>query len=111
MMLGFWVSTYKFRGSQKSKSVAERVVLDREIGDGEGEREGQELMERRSEAWLAVAEGGWINTTDTTKLEPRHFNFASDFLESTIINHTLIVVKDRKRVENLCNIPGVNGGE
>ena len=76
MLLEFCVSTNRLRGSQKSKSVAERVVLDREIGDGEGERDGQELMERRSEAWLAVADGGWINTTDKTKLEPRHSNFA-----------------------------------
>ena len=32
------------------------------MGDGEGERDGQELMERRSEAWEAVSEGGWMNT-------------------------------------------------
>ena len=32
------------------------------IGDGEGERDGQELMERRSEAWEAVSEGGWMKT-------------------------------------------------
>ena len=63
------------------------VVLGREIGEGEGEREGQELMERRSEAWLAVTDGGWINTTDTTEsLEPRHTNFASNSLKSTTVN-------------------------
>jgi len=27
--------------------------MERGAGEGEGEREGQELMERRSEAWLA----------------------------------------------------------
>ena len=32
------------------------------MGDGEGERDGQELMERRSEAWEAVSEGGWMKT-------------------------------------------------
>ena len=50
------VPTIKLRGSQKSKSVVE--VVERGIGDGDGEREGQESMERRSEAWLAVTEGG-----------------------------------------------------
>ena len=48
--------TIKFRGSQKSMSVSERT--ERGAGDGEGDREGQELMERRSEAWLAISEGG-----------------------------------------------------
>jgi hypothetical protein len=31
-------------------------------GEGEGESEGQELAESRSDVWLAVREGGWINT-------------------------------------------------
>ena len=66
ILFEFCVSTNRLRGSQTLKSVVEIVVLDREIGDGEGEREGQELMERRSEAWLAVTDGGWINTTDIT---------------------------------------------
>ena len=75
--LEFCVSTKRFRGSQKSISVVELMVLDCESGDGEGESEGQELMERGSEAWLAVTDGGWINTTDTTNsLDPRHFIFA-----------------------------------
>lgn len=76
MLLEFCVSTNKLRGSQKSKSVADMVVLDREIGDGEGEREGQELMERRSEAWLAVTDGGWINTTDRTKIRTIIFSIS-----------------------------------
>ena len=55
----FGEPTSKLRGSQKSKSDSE--AADREIGEGEGESEGQEA-ERRSEAWLAVTEGGWMNT-------------------------------------------------
>lgn len=73
----FCVSANKLRGSQKSISGAELVVLDCEMGDGEGESDGQELMERRSEDWLAVTDSGWMNTTDTTNLlVPRHLNFA-----------------------------------
>ena len=49
-----------FRGSQKSNSVSD--LADVGAGDGDGERDGQELMERRSEAWLAVTEGGWMKT-------------------------------------------------
>lgn len=37
----------RFRGSQKSYSVSE--IAEREFGEGDGEREGQELIERRSE--------------------------------------------------------------
>ena len=38
-------------------SVSE--VTERGMGEGEGDREGQEFeAERRSEAWLAVTEGG-----------------------------------------------------
>ena len=48
--------TRRLRGSQKSKSVSE--ATDCGIGDGEGEREGQDVVERRSDAWLAVTEGG-----------------------------------------------------
>lgn len=49
------------RGSQqKSNSVSD--FADVGAGDGDGERDGQELMERRSEAWLAVTEGGWMKT-------------------------------------------------
>jgi hypothetical protein len=33
-------------------------------GEGEGESEGQELAESKSEVWLAVNDGGWINTVD-----------------------------------------------
>ena len=40
--------TSRFRGSQKSKSASE--VADRGIGEGDGESEGQELVERRSVA-------------------------------------------------------------
>ena len=100
MLLEFGVSTKRLRGSQKSKSVAEVVVLDRGIGDGEGEREGQEVMERRSEAWLAVTDGGWMNTTDTTQLlEPRHFNFALNF--PRIYHHrSTIVIKDGNRFDD-----------
>ena len=76
ILLEFCVSTSRWRGSQKSKSAEELVLLDRDTGDGEGESEGQELMERRSEAWLAVTDGGWINTTDrTVSLESRQFGF------------------------------------
>ena len=53
--------TSKFRGSQKSKSVSD--VTDRGIGDGEGESDGQETpAERRSDAWLAVTDGGCRKT-------------------------------------------------
>jgi hypothetical protein len=34
-------------------------------GEGEGESEGQELAESKSEVWLAVNDGGWINTDDS----------------------------------------------
>ena len=64
MLFVFRVSTNRFRGSQKSKSVSDMTECG--TGEGEGERDGQELMERRSEAWLPISEGGWINTTDTT---------------------------------------------
>ena len=34
-----------------------------ETGEGEGERDGQELwVDRSSELWLAVREGGWMKT-------------------------------------------------
>ena len=49
-------STTRLRGSQKSKSRSE--VTDRGIGDGEGESEGHEVAERRSDVWLAVTDGG-----------------------------------------------------
>jgi hypothetical protein len=39
-----------------------RAKLD-DTGDGDGERDGHELLaESKSELWLAVSEGGWINT-------------------------------------------------
>ena len=61
---GLCESTRISRGLQKLRLVLEG--FDCCAGDGEGEREGQELMDRRSEAWLAITEGGWMNTTDTT---------------------------------------------
>ena len=48
--------TNRLRGSQKSKSVSE--VTDCGMGDGDGERDGHDVVERRSDAWLAVTEGG-----------------------------------------------------
>ena len=50
------VPTRRLRGSQKLKSVVDTIGCG--IGEGEGERDGQDSMERRSEAWLAVTEGG-----------------------------------------------------
>lgn len=52
--VGFAVPTVRFRGSQKSTSSED---TDRAYGDGEGERDGQEAMERRSLVlwWLAEA--------------------------------------------------------
>ena len=58
--------TSKLRGSQKSKSVVKAVEWG--IGGGDGERDGQESMERRSEAWLAATEGGWIKTAGAINL-------------------------------------------
>ena len=98
MLLEFCVSTKRFRGSQKSISVAELMVPDCESGDGEGESDGQELMERGSEAWLAVTDGGWINTTDTTNsLDPRHLNFALDSFESTIFDNDIKSRVEKKK--------------
>lgn len=37
-------------------------MVGRGIGEGDGERDGQELIERRSEDKLAVPDRGWINT-------------------------------------------------
>jgi len=37
-------------------------VTEHGTGEGEGERDGQESMERRSDDWLAVTECGWIKT-------------------------------------------------
>lgn len=48
--------TRRLRGSQKSNPISE--VTDRGIGDGDGESDGHEIVERRSDAWLAVTEGG-----------------------------------------------------
>lgn len=57
-------STSKLRGSQKSILVSE--MADRGIGEGDGESEGQELIERRSDVKLVVTDGGWINTVIMT---------------------------------------------
>lgn len=55
--------TKRSRGLQKSESLLSETT-DREIGDGEGESEGQaESRDRRSECWWAAAnEGGLMNT-------------------------------------------------
>ena len=76
------------------------MVLDCESGDGEGESEGQELMERGSEAWLAVTDGGWINTTDTTNsLDPRHFKSRFGFLRT----HNIQFMAYNQELENKIN--------
>ena len=56
--LAFGDSTVRVRGSQKSKCDSD--VTERGIGEGDGERqrEGHALAERRSDAWVAVTEGG-----------------------------------------------------
>ena len=56
LKLEFGELLIRFRGSQKSYSMSE--VAERGFGEGEGEREGQELIERRSEDLLAVTERG-----------------------------------------------------
>lgn len=56
-------STVNWRGSQKSVQgdSIEGVSSPVGTGDGDGDRDGQEMLaERRSE--LVVSEGGWINT-------------------------------------------------
>lgn len=54
-------STVNWRGSQKSEHSNEGVSKPVGTGEGEGDRDGQEMLaERRSE--LVVSEGGWINT-------------------------------------------------
>lgn len=57
-------STMRLRGSQKSALVFE--MADRGTGEGDGESEGQELIERRSDVKLVVTDGGWINTVIVT---------------------------------------------
>ena len=42
--------------------------MECDTGEGEGESDGQESMERRSEAWQAITEGGWINTAGPTSV-------------------------------------------
>lgn len=63
-------ATVSSRGSQKSNSVSE--MDERGKGEGEGDKDGQALAERRSEAWLAVTEGGWMKT----EFKRDHFSLA-----------------------------------
>ena len=72
------------RGSQKSKSVSD--LADVGAGDGEGESEGQELMERRSEAWLAVTEGGWMKTNQKLSVSTPSFHNAPWFGDTSLNN-------------------------
>ena len=58
-------STNRLRGSQKSILLLSEMV-DRGIGEGDGESEGQELIERRSDVKLVLTDGGWINTVIVT---------------------------------------------
>ena len=68
-LTGLSESTSKLRGSQKLNCVSEDT--DCGTGDGEGESDGQALMDRRSEAWLTGADGGLINTiSGVTTLAP-----------------------------------------
>ena len=53
--------TLSLRGSQKSNSVQEEIE-ERGRGEGEGDREGQAFADNKSDAWLAVTEGGWMKT-------------------------------------------------
>lgn len=50
-------------------------MAERGIGEGDGESEGQELIERRSEEVLALTERGRINTVifKLDVLSPRNF--------------------------------------
>jgi hypothetical protein len=70
-------STVNWRGSQKSEptELTDSAVKAWEwarnsegTGDGEGESEGQEVAERRSDVWLAVSDGGWMNTGGATEI-------------------------------------------
>lgn len=36
------------------------------MGEGEGESDGHESMDRRSDDWLAVTECGWMKTAGNT---------------------------------------------
>lgn len=66
--------TNNSRGSQKSKSLVSDVV-ERGIGDGEEESDGQdEWSDRRSDCWRAAANGaGLMKTAANQFFFPLHF--------------------------------------